>query len=283
MLENFLRQTAIPLRIRKKVGKITPVVPDRAFEVPVFENIYRGITGSHLDNKFFLYGMHEPATIRFMRGVMKLQRLKGVAPHYMDIGTNTGAHLLAVASLADKAYGFEPWAPVRARAIENVTRNKLAHVTVFDFGAGNADAALPFAPPVAGNHGTGSFFRQDDTNSVTLNIRRGDSVVAENAIAPTLIKIDTEGFERPILEGLSETLRRYAPVVVFEYSAMSKPDFANDGLLTRLFGEGYVFYGLKPSREFPAVEIFQFGHRYENLIAWPVNGPAIDDALKLTR
>ncbi|NBX67144.1 MAG: FkbM family methyltransferase [Proteobacteria bacterium] len=270
MLEALLHNASIPLRLRKKVGKLLPVKPHVPFTARLFENVYEGVTGSHLDNKIFLYGMHEPATIRLMRGVLRMQRAAGMAPVYLDIGTNTGAHLLAVASLADRAYGFEPWAPVRARALENVIRNKLSHVTIFDFGVGSTDAALPFAPPVSGNHGTGSFFRQDDANSVTLNIRRGDSVIAENGIAPTLIKIDTEGFERPILEGLRDTLAQHQPVVVFEYSAMSKPDFSDDGMMTRLFGEGYSFYGLKPSREMPCFEPLCFGERYENVIAWPL-------------
>lgn len=282
MLEALLHNTAIPLRLRKKVGKVLPVPPNVTFSKKLFENEYTGVTGSHLDNKIFLYGMHEPATIRFMRGVMRLQRALGMTPVYMDIGTNTGAHLLAVASLAERAYGFEPWEPVRKRALANVAANNLSHVTVFDFGAGDADTALPFAPPVAGNHGTGSFYRQD-SQSVTLKIRRGDSVAAEHGIAPTLIKIDTEGFERSILEGLSDTLAKHQPVVVFEYSAMSKPDFADDGMMARIFGGAYEFYAIKPSREYPCLEKLNFGARCENAIAWPKAAPAIEQVLKLTR
>lgn len=282
MLEALLHNAAIPLRIRKKVGKLVPVRPGIPFTATLFENTYEGVTGSHLDNKIFLYGMHEPATIRFMRGVLRLQRACGVMPVYLDIGTNTGAHLLAVASLADRAFGFEPWAPVRARALANISRNALSSVEVFDFGLGDADAEKPFAPPVSGNHGTGSFFRQD-ASSIILKVRRGDRFVSEMGLSPTLIKIDTEGFERPVLEGLSGTLLAHKPVVVFEYSAMSKPDFSDNGMMARLFGDGYVFYGLRPSREMPCLEPLRFGERYENVVAWPTGGPAIAEVLKLTR
>lgn len=279
MLKGFLRNTRIPLRLRKKLGKITPVREGQNFAVRIFESAYEGVTGNHLDNKTFLYGMHEPASIRFMRGTLNAQRAAGKTPVYFDVGTNTGAHLLGVATRADRAFGFEPWAPVRNRALANLALNPLSQTTIFDYGLGANEACIPFAPPVAGNHGTGSFYRRDEHSSEVLQVRAGDNVVRELNAAPTLIKIDTEGFENAILEGFAQTLRTAKPVVVFEYSAMSKVQLAADGHLTKLFGPDYAFYGLKPSRELPKIEAFRPNRRYENLIAWPMGSVPIEAAI----
>lgn len=279
MLTSFLRNTRIPLRVRKKLGKVLPIREGQTFTIRLFESLYEGVTGNHLDNKTYLYGMHEPASIRFMRGTLNAQRAAGITPVYFDVGTNTGAHLLGIATCADRAVGFEPWAPVRNRALSNLALNPLPHVSVQDYGLGAEEALVPFAPPVAGNHGTGSFFRRDETSSEILRVRMGDTVAHELNLTPSLIKIDTEGFENAILEGFAQTLRTAKPVVVFEYSAMSKIHLAADGHLIKLFGPDYTFYGLRPSREYPKIEAFKPNRRYENLVAWPTGAVPISSAV----
>lgn len=283
MLDGFLKHPGIPLRVRKKVGKLLRVPQGRAFEARVHECVYRGVTGSHLDDKLYLYGSHEPASIRLMRAILRAQRAHGMSPVYMDVGTNTGAHLIAVAPEADRAFGFEPWAPVRAKADTNISANALAHTKVCAFGLSDTDALLPFAPPVGGNHGTGSFYRHDETHSDMLKVIRGDSFVTGEGIVPTLIKIDTEGYELAVLRGFLQTLRLMRPVVVFEYSAMTKEQLRTQADLNALFGDGYAFYGILPSREMPKIVPFRHGRRYENVVAWPLNGPTPEETLTFKR
>lgn len=233
----------------------------------LFGQNYEGTTGIHMDDKIYLYGLHEAATVRLMRDILVRQKQQGTSPVYMDIGTNAGMHLIAVADLADKAYGFEPWHTVREKALHNVTINKLDHVTVFDFGLSDEDADLPFRPPENNNLGVGMFVDTTNDETIILKVCKGDDIVSKNNIKPTLMKMDVEGHEKKALTGLHDTIREFKPDIVFEYSDGSREDLGDPQTLKELFGDNYKFYGIKRSREKPALEPFNPSKKYENVLA----------------
>src|SRR5262245_13820259 len=109
------RSPCLPLRLRKKIGNLIRIPEGQNFSMSVFGHTYDGTTNTHLDRKVFTYGLHEPATIRLIRQLLLRAKKNGPAV-YLDIGTNTGLHLLAAAEIADQAYGFEPWEKVRTTA-----------------------------------------------------------------------------------------------------------------------------------------------------------------------
>lgn len=262
------RSPALPLTLRKKLGKTLPNPAGQGFRAQIFEAVFQGRTGTHLDDKIWLYGLHEAATIRLMRAILAQDRAEGRSPVLLDIGTNAGLHLLACAGLCDRALGFEPWEPIRARAEANLAASHFTHAKVLPFGLGEADADLPFSPPDGtDNHGVGSFAREGGT--LTLKVRRGDDVIAEEAMSPTLLKIDTEGFERPVLRGLRETLARHRPAIVFELGGPTEERAALARDVPTLLPEGYALHGLRRSRETPALFPLRPGDRCENALAWP--------------
>lgn len=267
----FLRQKRIPLRIRKKVGRHFVTPPGHNYEIDMYGQTYHGTTGSHMDNKIFLYGMHEPSTINLMRSILQKQRLQRKKAVYMDIGTNVGMHLIALADLYSVGYGFEPWQPVRERALDQIHKNKLEHVKVFDFGLSNENGECSFIPPQDNNYGVGAFdtSANQDPDALKLKIRVGDDIVDEYAIEPTLMKLDVEGHEKLALTGLVNTIQKYKPVVVFEYSTESRADLGDKEVLHQLFGKDYHFYGIKRSREFPKLVPFVPEDKYENVLATP--------------
>lgn len=269
MILKITRAPHIPLTLRKKIGKLCKPLTGTVFRINVFGQLYEGKTGSHMDNKIFQYGLHESATVRLMRNILQWQRDSGEKPVLMDIGTNAGFHLLCAASLADKAYGFEPWTPVRDRAQHNLTLNNITHTAIMPFGLSDTDADLPFTPPDGNNFGVGSFAVQDSQNTVSLPVRHGDPFVQEHNIEPTLLKIDVEGFEKNVLTGLQDTIRSARPAIIFEYSSLSRRDFDRPDQRDTLFGKGYFYYGIKRSREYPRLTPFVPGKKYENILAWP--------------
>jgi len=268
----FLRNDKIPLRIRKKFGKLTgSPTPDNVFQVRLFDAVFEGKTGNHQDDKIYLYGSHEPATLRLMRGILTHNAKNGIKPVYLDIGTNVGQHLIAVSGLAHDAYGFEPWESVRERAVKNLDLNDFTHVKVMPYGLSDMAAMLPYFPPASGNLGVGSFRTEakDKAEPVTLEVRRGDDVIDEMEIAPSLLKIDTEGFESNVLRGLKNTLEKFRPAVVFELSDLSRKDFSSLESIKAFFPEGYGIYGILRSREYPRVVPYEGAGKFENLLACP--------------
>lgn len=266
------RAAWIPLTIRKKLGRLVAAPPGRAFRLKLFEGTYLGATGTHIDNKLWRFGLHEAATIRLMRRLLRADRAAGRRPVLLDIGTNTGAHLVACGGLCEAALGFEPWAPMRARAEASLAASGFGHVRVMPFGLGERSGIFPFAPPSGDNVGTGSFAGGD--GALQLELRRGDEVCAAEGIAPSLVKIDTEGFEMPVLRGLSRVLAAAAPAVVFEVGGSRAERAALVEEVGGLLGPGYRLYGLRRSSERPWLFPLRPGDRCENALAWPLgNGP----------
>ncbi len=264
------RNAAIPLRLRKKLGNLVNVPAGLDFTVGVFGQTYSGRTDTHLDRKVYQYGLHEPATIRLLRKLLQRAREEGKEAVYVDIGTNTGLHMLAVADVVDKAYGFEPWETVRAQAEKNFRANNLNRLRVFPFGLSDRDAALPFRLPEDNNLGVGAFLEEGGSSALSLEVRSGDRFFTENDIQPSVIKIDVEGHEKNVLTGLRQTLKKFRPFVVFEFGGVSRQDFQTRESLDSLFGPGFHYYGIRRSREYPSLAPFNPGKKWENVLASPV-------------
>lgn len=260
------RSTILPLRLRKKIHNITPnkSYPEH-FKIRVFDNLYQGNTSNYIDKKVYIYGMHEASTIRFMRQTA----LSVPDCHYWDIGTNSGFHVTAMMDVCSKITGFEPWDKVRAAAQAIVDLNNATHVKIYDFGLSNKNENLDFYLPENENLGTGSFLHTGQNQAIKLKVRKGDDFVKETKSYPDLIKIDVEGFEFEVLEGLAETLKKAKPIVVFELSPESRERFHSEEQLATLFPDNYVFAGLARSREFPKFKKFKLQNRYENVVAYP--------------
>ena len=87
---------------------------------------------------------------------------------------------------------------------------------------------------------------------------------------PTLIKIDTEGFELPVLRGLSQVLHTAQPAVVFEVGGTGEERAATVRAVSALLGDGYRFFGLRRSLEQPRLFPLRPSTRCENALAWPL-------------
>ncbi len=249
--------------MKKFVGKPAPKIQ---FSAPLFEHQYFGQTGNHQDDKIFLYGMHEPATIRFMRAVLRYQKSKNMIPVYADIGTNMGQHLIGVCGLAKQTYGFEPWQVVRDIATMQIQKNNIQNAHIFPFGLSDVHAHLPYSKPENDNLGTGMLIQG---GADVLEVREGDSVFKDLPHLPSLMKIDTEGFEDKVMRGLYDTISQTRPVIVFEYSTETREILCDETAFQNLLGLGYRLYGIKPSREYPSLAPFCVRKRFENAIAWP--------------
>jgi FkbM family methyltransferase len=91
---------------------------------------------------------------------------------------------------------FEP-NPVKFRSLVDHCGN-LPNVTLLECGLGKSDGKFPFVT----SKGT-----QNDSRGVMVDIRSGDSLLATGSVnAPNIVKVDVEGFEWGVLEGMKGLL-----------------------------------------------------------------------------
>jgi FkbM family methyltransferase len=159
---------------------------------------------------------------------------------FLDVGANLGQSIVSFAMFNPRMriWSFEP-NPLCAEALAFAAKIVPNEVTLFLCGLGDADATMTLHIPVVRGSGVGpssnaSLRRseldkrhvidrllggkaaRDDLSFVEVSavVRRPESLPTLTALR--LGKIDVEGFERRVLEGLTPLLRLHRPVLTVE-------------------------------------------------------------------
>ncbi|MEX0617530.1 MAG: FkbM family methyltransferase [Pseudohongiellaceae bacterium] len=195
--------------------------PDAPFTTDFFGLRYQGNLRNSIEFNIFHYGAFEKPLLFFLRdNVLATANDQAV---FCDIGANIGQHSLFLARHVAQVHAFEPYRPVSDKLRLQIELNHLTNIHIHDVGLSDQAGKLPFYAPTGRNQGIGSF----DAGTVSkgnkaigeLELVRGDDYFKEQGIQRVdLMKIDVEGFEKPALAGLNETLRRFRPVIVCELS-----------------------------------------------------------------
>ena len=126
----------------------------------------------------------------------------------VDVGAHIGTISVPLASVAKKVYAFEPVAESAKYLRKNITDNHLTNIEVYELAVGAHEGHVSMITNKAHNHAGTQVSGVGD-----IPMRPLDSF----HLAPTLIKIDTDGFEPEVLEGAADTIATYKPVVFFEF------------------------------------------------------------------
>jgi FkbM family methyltransferase len=177
------------------------------------------------------YGVIEPAVSRVL-----VERL---APGmvFFDIGAQYGYHSLVAAELVapgGTVVAFEPGRdafrllsrnaePVGNVIVENVAvGERSGTIDLLDFGVRSSSLnTVRSTARVPVNER-----RQLRGVSYPVRVTTIDEYVARSGLIPDVVKIDAEGSELAVLEGMEGTLRRAAPIVTLEtgdYAGMDSP------------------------------------------------------------
>ena len=146
----------------------------------------------------------------------------------LDVGAYIGTHTLAFARKvgdAGRVYSFEPH-PFHFELLRvNVEQNGLSNVTLFNQGV--SDAAKGFAICVTGDDRTGNFasfsLLESDSCPDSRLPHRAVTLTTIDELdldACSLIKIDAENMELPVLEGARRTLARLRPIIFAECNSL---------------------------------------------------------------
>ena len=153
-----------------------------------------------------------------------LQRILNSSPGtFIDIGVNIGQTLIKVIGIdRNRSYiGFEPLIACCFNVEEFIQLNNLNNATLLPIALSDSNNILTF-------YSRGQFdvmasliskTKVAETEPFTSHVqaRIGDEVLAELKIKEiSAIKIDVEGAEFQVLQGLKETLRTKRPPVIFE-------------------------------------------------------------------
>jgi FkbM family methyltransferase len=159
-----------------------------------------------------------------------------IEPHYrvFDIGANIGCTSLLFGALAAQVDSFEPSPSTFEYLSANIAAAGLSTVRLHNFGLGKVDEelTLTFSPANRSGGFVSNVTQAGPGHTVeNIRIRSGDGVLSRSRV--DFIKIDVEGFEKNVIEGLKDVIQRNQPIVVLElnhwclnaFQRTSIPDF----------------------------------------------------------
>lgn len=146
---------------------------------------------------------------------------------FYDIGANTGLYTLFASRHEPESttVAFEPYPPNTALLRKNVSLNNAENVVIQELALSNSDGSIQFDQPQVedAGYGSASIATDDSTGAVDVPTKRGDELIAEGEIPqPNVIKIDVEGSEPLVIQGLEDALS--SPECRLIYLELHLPD-----------------------------------------------------------
>jgi len=197
----------------------------------------RGMTGATGN---WYVGLHELPDMAFVLHVLRR------GERFLDVGANVGSYtVLAAGGPGALVTSVEPIPRTFAHLQRNVALNGLSGTVIaWQGGLSDSVGTLRFTTDLdAVNHVVGEGEREA---AIEVAVRTLDDLMGVNV--PTLIKIDVEGYERPVLMGATRTLAdpRLLAVVMETNGSGARYHVADDELITLMAHNGFAPYTYDP-------------------------------------
>jgi len=163
----------------------------------------------------FIYGQYENKESKLFR---KLCLKESVI---FDIGANVGYFSLIAGKTNknNRVYSFEPVSRTFERATTNINLNKLTNIFLHKKIISNSTELASINIGNDSNWGMSSLVHHEHLSG---DVEKVESITLDNFVKEQkidrldIVKIDVEGFELNVLQGMEETLIRYKPIILIE-------------------------------------------------------------------
>jgi FkbM family methyltransferase len=163
----------------------------------------------------------------------------------VDVGAHTGYNTVYAAvavGRGGRVIALEPTADARAVLRENLSRNHLTNVTVLTSAAGNAPGERDFfirGGTSAVNSLFADSFYAEVTDVARVKVDRLDDLIEG---VPQLVKIDVEGAELEVLDGMTRLLDSPGMRLIVEWhpALQAAAGYAPDALPRFLLDQGFT-------------------------------------------
>lgn len=128
---------------------------------------------------------------------------------FYDVGANTGLYSCIVANSCDqcRVVAFEPYPPNITKLIKNVKLNGLEHISIVETALSDTSGTTPISTPEEPTPGHGTSSITDELSDMSVPTARGDELITKRQMPPpNIVKIDVEGAEPLVVDGLATAL-----------------------------------------------------------------------------
>lgn len=246
----YLRRSPVPFGRWRLVEQFLPVL--RKAGKDLGERVvrtrygfrYKADLGDWLGQYVYLTGVYEPPTSRVIAALLHS------GDTFIDVGANSGYFTLLASRRigpTGRVFSFEPVPSMRKRLMENISLNAMSNVSIHDVAVSNTVGVLPLFEGPEGHKGISSL-RHIDNSAATIEVKTAplDSL-RETLSTVKLVKIDVEGAEQLVLEGMANILKEDHPYVVIEITDNYLQAFGHGaiGLAIQMTEIGYHMYAIR--------------------------------------
>ena len=172
-----------------------------------------------ISSELVMYGIHEPLTTAIISSEVK----DGMT--CLDIGSNIGYFAFLENKLAGKkgsVIAIEP-SPLIFEILKNNVKLQInSNIEIFSFACGNENGEVNFCTSNSSNLSRIENL-EISHNDKTINVSKIEMKTIDSFLKNKefdrldFVRFDTEGFEFKIYQGMRETIKKYKPMLCFEF------------------------------------------------------------------
>ncbi len=219
----------------------------------------------------FVFGEYD----RQLRAIMRSCIKEGAV--VIDAGANIGWHALYAAKLVGskgRVHAFEPNPHVRQELQRHIESNRLPNIQIWEYALSDRRGQTQFEAPAASSLLAGDGKIHSSSTDAAVGTVEVETIPLDETQIEfervDFIKIDVEGHELPLMRGAAETIKRFKPLVAFEFISGSDRDAKEIADLLRPLG--YEFYSYNDRQSLKMIDSL-VGY-YGDFLALPRDYPA---------
>jgi FkbM family methyltransferase len=203
------------------------------------------------DMKLILDKGQTSATAQYYMGLSEFEEMSFVLHFlqkddlFVDVGANVGCFTLLASGIKKaKTIAIEPLPSTFKHLSNNLIINDLDEkVTALNIGLGDKKGYLNFTQNVSQNNHVAT---EIDSDTISIEINTLDNILKDKH--PVLLKIDVEGFEKAVIDGAKETLKKESvQVIIIELIGLGlRYGFHESEIQTILTEHGFSKYDYNP-------------------------------------
>lgn len=195
------------------------------------------------------YYKNPPAESNFFSFIEKYLNTNFV---YFDVGANLGFTALPIAKYLNKGfvYAFEP-SPIYKYLEEHTKINSINNLKAFNVAIGEKKGLSNFWVRDCAAHSnrvTDAHILSNSLDYISVELTTLDEIVkTENIDKVDFVKVDVEGYERGVVMGASNLIKRFNPIFYIEFNSWTQIAFNNENpriflkFLTETFSHIYSY------------------------------------------
>ena len=172
-----------------------------------------------ISSELIMHGIHEPLTTTIMNNEIKDGMI------CLDIGSNIGYFAFLENKLVGKkgtVIAIEP-SPIIFKILKNnATLQKNSNIELFNFACGNENGEVNFCTSDSSNLSRIENLQISHNDNIIniskIEMKTVDSFLKNKKLDRlNFVRFDTEGFEFKIYQGMQDTIKKFKPILFFEF------------------------------------------------------------------